>query len=157
MQFSTVIGSAVQCSAVKNFLKHKILYECEVFFNQFHSLYVTVWKQIPEHLFQNLGSEYRTCRKLDFSKKKNMMVKKISGSDKTVKVTKNYDSGFVGWFFFVAIRSHQQPMHGWNLESSLLPNFFIGKDFIVQMFRKWRQKLPYLILNIFVCCCVLTC
>ena len=72
---------------------------------------------------------------------KNMVVEFFSGSDKTLKVAKNYDLGFVGWLFFVVVRSHQQPMHGCNLESSLLSNLFIRKYFIVQMFRKWRKNL----------------
>ena len=33
-------------------------------------------------------------------------------------------------------------MHGWNWESSLLSNFFIKKDLIVQIFRKWRENFP---------------
>ena len=39
-------------------------------FDQFYSLYVTIWQQTPEHLFQNLGSESRTCRKFYFPLKK---------------------------------------------------------------------------------------
>ena len=66
----------------------------------------------------------------------------FSQSYKTLKVAKNYDLGFVGWLFFVAVRSHQRPLHGCNLESSLLSNFFIGKDFIVKMFSKWRKTCP---------------
>ena len=59
------------------------------------------------------------------------------------KWQKTYDLGFVGWFFLVAVRSHKQIMHGCNLESSLLSNFFIIKDFIVHMFRKWTKNLPF--------------
>ena len=109
-------------------------------FDQFHSLYVTVWQQTPEHLFQNLGSESRNCRKFDFPLKK-YGGRFFSGSDETLKVAKNYNLGFACWLFFVAVRSHQQPMHGCNLVSSLLSNFFIGKDCIVQMFRKWRKNI----------------
>ena len=58
---------------------------------------------------------------------KNMVVEYFYGSDETLKVAQNYDLGFAG---------EEQPMHGCNLESSLLSNFFIGKYFIVQMFRK---------------------
>ena len=71
-----------------------------------------------------------------------MAVEFFSGSDETLKVAKIYDLGFVGWLFFVAVRSHQQPMHECNLESSLLSNFFIQKDFIVQIFRMGRKNLP---------------
>ena len=74
--------------------------------------------------------------------KKNMVVEFFSGSDKTLKVAKNYDLCFVGWLFFVALRSHQQPMHGCNLESSRLSSILIRKDFLVQSFRKWRKNLP---------------
>ena len=72
-------------------------------FGQFHSLYVMVWQQTPEHFFQNLGSESRTCRKLDVPLKKNMAVEFFSGSDETLKVAQNYDLGFVGWLFFLAV------------------------------------------------------
>ena len=41
-----------------------------VYFGQFHSLYVTVWQQIPEHLFQNQGSESWNCSKFNFFIKK---------------------------------------------------------------------------------------
>ena len=43
-----------------------------------------------------------------------MAVEFISGSDKTQKVAQNYDLGFVGGLFFVAVRSHKQSMHGCN-------------------------------------------
>ena len=38
-------------------------------FDQFHSLLVMAWQQTPEHPFQILGSESRTCIKLHFSSK----------------------------------------------------------------------------------------
>ena len=52
------------------------------------------------------------------------------------KVAKNYDFGVIGQLFFVEVRSQQKLMYESNLEKSLLSNFFIGKDFIVQMFRE---------------------
>ena len=64
-------------------------YEYEVF-GQFHSLYVTVLKQTPEHIFktwaENLGQD---LQKIWFSLRKNMVVVFFSGSDKTLKVAKN--------------------------------------------------------------------
>ena len=53
-------------------------------------------KKNPEHLFQNLGSESRTCRQFDFPSKRNMVVDFFSESDKTLKVAKNHDLGFAG-------------------------------------------------------------
>ena len=61
---------------------------------------------------------------------------------KPQKWQKICDLGFIAWLFFVAVRSHKQPMHGCSLEPSLLLNFFMWKDFIVQMFRKWCKNLP---------------
>ena len=55
---------------------------------------------------------------------------------------KIYDFGVVGWYFFVVVRSQQNPMYECNFESSLLLNCFIRKDFIVQIFRKLQKNLP---------------
>ena len=95
----------------------------------------------PRTPFLNLGYESRTYRKFVFHQKK-YGGKIFSGSYKPLKVAKSLWFRFCWLIFFVALRSHQQPMHGCNLESSLLSNFFIGKDFIVQMFRKWHKTCP---------------
>ena len=42
---------------------------------------------------------------------KEIVLEFFSGSDNTLKEAKHYDLGFVV-DFFVAVRSHQQPMHG---------------------------------------------
>ena len=47
-----------------------------------------------------------------------------------------------GWFFFVVVRSQQKEMYECNLESSLLSNFFNGKEFIVPIFWEWQKNLP---------------
>ena len=119
--------SFVASGKLNFFLKHKILYDYEVFWSisliLCHGLTTNPWTPFskPELRIQNL-------QKNRFSIKKNMVVGFFSRSDKTLKLAK----GVVGWLFFVTVRSHQQPMHGCNLESSLLLNFFIRKDFILQ-------------------------
>ena len=42
--------------------------------------------------------------------------------------------------FFVVVRSQQNPMYECNFESSLISNFFVRKDFIVQIFQKSQKK-----------------
>ena len=110
-------------------------------FGQLYSLYVTVWQQAPEHFFLTWAKNLRLAKSLVVHQKK-MVVEFFSGSDETLKVANNLWFRFCWLIIFSAVRSHQQPMHGCILESSRLSNFFIGKDFIVQIFRKWRKNLP---------------
>ena len=97
---------------LKNFPKHKIVYEYEVFWPislvVCHGLTSNPWTP-----FSKPGLRINNLKKIKI--KKNMVVEFFSGIDETLKVAKNYDLGFVGWLFFVAMRSHQQQMHGCNL------------------------------------------
>ena len=70
-----------------------------------------------------------TWKKFGFPSRKYRVVEFFFGSGKILNVAKINDLGVVGWFFFVVVRSQQKPMYECNLESSLLSNFFIGKDF----------------------------
>ena len=54
---------------------------------------------------------------------------------------KIYDLCVVSRLFLVVVRCQQKPMYECNLESSVLLNFFVRKDFIVQIFRKLQKKL----------------
>ena len=60
-------------------------------FGQFYSLYVMVWQQTPEHLFQNLGSESRTYRKFDFPSKKKVSQIFFRKWQNSKSGKKNYD------------------------------------------------------------------
>ena len=71
-----------------------------------------------------------------------MVVEFFFGSDQTLNFSKNLGFRWCWLTFFAVVTSNQKPMHGWNLESSVLSNFFIGNNFILQIFRKWRKNLP---------------
>ena len=64
-------------------------------FGQFHSLYVMVWQQTPNIFFKTWAENIELAENFIFHKKNGGRI--FSGSDETLKVTKNYELGFVGW------------------------------------------------------------
>ena len=55
-------------------------------------------------------------------------------------MAKIYNLGIVGRFFFEVMRSQQNPINECSFKSSLIFNFFVKKDFIVQIFQKSQKK-----------------
>ena len=127
------------------------MYDYEVFWSiQFIVCHVLTTN--PRTPFWKPGLRIWDLQKILFFQQKNIVVEIFSRSDKTLKVAKNLWFRFYCLIIFVALMSHQQPMNEWNLESSLLSNFFMRKDFRVQMLRKSRKNLPFNNLYSFVLC-----
>ena len=72
-------------------------------FCNFHSLYVTVWQQTPDHIFKTSSKSLGLAENLVFNQKK-YVVKKNSGIDRTLKVAKN----LWFWFFWLIIWSSEE-------------------------------------------------
>ena len=70
------------------------------------------------------------------------LVEKIPEAPKPQNWQKINNWFVISQIYFVVVRSHQKPMYEWNLESSLLLNFFIRHNLIVQIFQKSRKNLP---------------